>query len=102
MLLRLQPYNTKIIYRSGIEMKITDYLTRTKPTRGEEIELDLSIHTVNISAQKQADLKETTKKELKMLSWLVVWVLWYINLCRLFNAQSIFIQIIISILNNSV
>ena len=28
------------------------------------------------------------------LNWLVVWVLWHINLCRLFNAKSIFIQII--------
>ena len=34
--------------------------------------------------------------------WLVVWVLWHINLCRLFNAKSIFIWIISSILNNSV
>ena len=32
----------------------------------------------------------------------VVWVLWYINLCRLFNAKFIFIQIISSISNNSV
>ena len=33
---------------------------------------------------------------------LVVWVLWRINLCRLFNVKSIFIQIISSISNNSV
>ena len=33
---------------------------------------------------------------------LVVWVLWHINLCRLFNAKSIFIQIISSISNNLV
>ena len=31
-----------------------------------------------------------------------VWVLWHINLCRLFNAKSIFIQINSSISNNSV
>ena len=31
-----------------------------------------------------------------------VWVLWHINLCKLFNAKSIFIQIISSISNNSV
>ena len=29
--------------------------------------------------------------------WLVVWVSWHINICRLFNAKSIFIQIISSI-----
>ena len=32
----------------------------------------------------------------------VVWVLWHINFCRLFNAKSILIQIINSISNNSV
>ena len=30
------------------------------------------------------------------------WVLWHINLCRLFNAKSIFIHINSAILNNSV
>ena len=54
--LRLQPYDAKIIYSQGIDMKIPDYLLRTQPTQVEEIELDLSIHTVNISAQKQTDL----------------------------------------------
>ena len=34
--------------------------------------------------------------------WMVGWVLWRINLCRLFNAKSIFIQIVSSISNNSV
>ena len=33
---------------------------------------------------------------------LFVWVLWHINLCRLFNAKSIFMQIVNSISNNSV
>ena len=33
---------------------------------------------------------------------LVGWVLWHINLCRLFNAKSIFTQIVSSISNNSV
>ena len=36
------------------------------------------------------------------ICWLIVWVLWHINLCSLFNTKSIFIQIIISISNNSV
>ena len=34
--------------------------------------------------------------------WLVGWVLWHINLCWLFNAKSIFMQIVSSISNNSV
>ena len=36
------------------------------------------------------------------IGWLVVWILWHINLCRLFNVKSIFIQIISSISNNSI
>ena len=36
------------------------------------------------------------------MDYLVGWVLWHINLSRLFNAKSIFIQIIYSISNNSV
>ena len=47
---------------------------------------------------------DISKYEWKALNscWLVGWVLWHINLCRLFNAKSIFIQIISSVSNNSV
>ena len=34
--------------------------------------------------------------------WLVVWVLWHINLCRLYNTKSIFMQIVSFVSNNSV
>ena len=40
-----------------------------------------------------------------LVGWLVGWLvgfLWHINLCRLLNAKSIFIQIISSVTNNSV
>ena len=30
-----------------------------------------------------------------IFGWLVVWVLWHINLCRLFNAKSIFMKIVL-------
>ena len=30
-----------------------------------------------------------------VVDWLVVWVLWHINLCRLFNAKFIFMQIVL-------
>ena len=43
-----------------------------------------------------------TDRILMNLVGLVVWVLRHINLCRLFNTESIFIQIISSISNNSV
>ena len=50
-------------------MKIPDNFLRTQPTQGEEIEVDLHIHTVNISAQKQVDLQEATEddEEIKIL-----------------------------------
>ena len=38
----------------------------------------------------------------RFTKWLVSWILWHINFCRLFNAKSIFKQIISSISNNSV
>ena len=38
----------------------------------------------------------------QQLVWLVWWVLWHINLCRLFNAKSIFMKVISFISNNSV
>ena len=30
-----------------------------------------------------------------LLIWLFVWILWHINLCRLFNAKSIFMKIVL-------
>ena len=53
---------------------------------------DIVCESRNISSMKYYNPKE---------SWLVAWVLWNINFCRLFNAKSIFIQIISSISNNS-
>ena len=40
MLLRLQPYDAKITYRPGIEIKIPDYLSRVQPTQGGEFDLN--------------------------------------------------------------
>ena len=33
--------------------------------------------------------------ERKRVGWLIVWGLWHINLCRLFNAKFIFMQIVL-------
>ena len=62
MLLRLQPYDAQILYKPSKEMRIPDYLSRTQPTQGEEIELDLTIHTVDITVQKQTELQEATEE----------------------------------------
>ena len=72
MLLRLKPYDAKITYRPGIEIKIPDYLIQQ--TQSEEIELDLNIHTVNVSAQKFINLQEATEKdeEFKILKQVVI------------------------------
>ena len=40
--------------------------------------------------------------QLVLVGWLVGWFLWHINLCRLFNAKPILLQIISSISNNFV
>ena len=42
------------------------------------------------------------RSQLPKKRWLVVWVLWHINLCWLFNPKSIFKEITSSISNNSV
>ena len=60
---------------------------------------------VSISYDDNHYTTGTSKEKKKIyyyLGWLVGWFLWYTNLCRLFNSKSIFIQIISSILNNSV
>ena len=74
MLLRLQPYDAQILYKPGKEMRIPDYLSRTQPTQGEEIELNLTIHTVDITVQKQIELQEATEEdeELKIRKQVIV------------------------------
>ena len=48
------------------------------------------------------NLSESTTEAKEAAIQRVGWVLWHINLCRLFNAKSIFMQIVSSISNNSV
>ena len=49
----------------------------------------------------QSDVSTATLME-EIDGWLLAWILWHINLCRLFNAKSNFKQIINSISNKSV
>ena len=53
---------------------------------------------------RDENTKEMTRQPVKeeQIEVDVGWVLWHNNFCRLFNAKSIFIQIIGSISNNSV
>ena len=57
---------------------------------------------VNVCLQVSSVHYNKYKLTVSLKSDLVVWVLWHINLCRLFNAKSIFIQINSSISNISV
>jgi len=61
MLLRLQPYDIRIQYRKGSEMLIADFLSRYSPNKGEEIQLEHTIHAIQWSDKKLTQLKTETK-----------------------------------------
>ena len=70
-----------------------------------------SVHCINVSNHVSTNLK--LEKDLRVINfqnnfflfycqkgnksvgWLVGWVLWHINLCRLFNAKSTLMQIVL-------
>ena len=64
----------------------------------------IGIHTpyivTGLNIEKMCHIEECEKRNNKRL--LVCWVLWHINLCRLFNAKSIFMQIVSSISKYSI
>ena len=49
MLLRLQPYDIKIVYRPGRELALADALSRLKPREADSIQLKQTIHNVSWS-----------------------------------------------------
>ncbi|RUS85701.1 hypothetical protein EGW08_006577 [Elysia chlorotica] len=63
MLLRIQPYQCTITYKPGKEMIFADFLSRNKPTSGEHIELESSIHTVSVSEDKLHEIRTETGKD---------------------------------------
>lgn len=70
MLLRIQPYQCTIEYKPGKDMVFADYLSRSEPSSGENIELDKTIHGITMSENRKIELQDETKKdkELKLLS----------------------------------
>ena len=81
-----------------VEVKQNRVNTKDDPRSGPP---KFSTNDKQVSAKEiYEDMVEILAEDLLLL--LVGWVLWHINLCRLFNAKSIFIQIISSISNNSV
>lgn len=66
MLLRIQQYQCHIQYKPGKEMVFADFLSRNKPTTGEEIQLDSTIHYVMISDQRKAELQGETLNDAQL------------------------------------
>ena len=50
----------------------------------------LRVTVCNVPAYITGSFGSLSKRLRKSRGWLVCWVLWYINLCRLFNAKFIF------------
>ena len=88
---------------------------KRKVEQSKEWSSTLPLHLSVVAIEKGASGSPSTKvtnftylqigcweKTRRISWWLFSWVLWHINLCRLFNTKSIFIQIINSISNNSV
>ena len=63
------------------------YMDDIKLFAKNEKELETLIHAVRIYSQDRGMEFDIQKW---LVCWLVAWVLWRINLCRLFNAKSIF------------
>ena len=75
-----------------------DWKNLNNQARSDKLKLD----SKDILQAREANLVNCTKYQSGVGWLLIVWVLWHINHCRLFNAKSIFIEIISSISNKSV
>jgi transposase InsO family protein len=74
MLLRIQHYNLRIIYKPGKEVMLADALSRTPGEESETIDLDIKVDLVQFSTQKQAELRKATREdnELRTLTDIIV------------------------------
>ena len=63
MLLRLQNYDMKIIYRPGREMLVADTLSRYAPMPTPEVALDLAIHHVHITPEKKLAFQQSIQDD---------------------------------------
>lgn len=61
MLLRIQPYEIRLVYKPGKDMAYADYLSRVKPRVGPEIELDKTIHVIQISPGQLQKVRDASK-----------------------------------------
>ena len=63
MMMRLQPYDYEIVYKPGKEMVLADALSRLNPRPGPQIDLDTTIHTIQISNEKITKMQEATNQD---------------------------------------
>ena len=75
---------------------------RKRETKGKEKNREKRKEKKRETRGKEKHRDEKKRGKEKKKSWLVDWVLWYIKLCMVFNAKSIFMQIVSSFSNNSV
>ena len=66
MLLCLQNYDVKIIYRPGREMLVADTLSRYAPMPAPEVALDLAIHLQSRQCRQSAYNPRRTPRHLQM------------------------------------
>ncbi|XP_014681901.1 PREDICTED: uncharacterized protein LOC106821547 [Priapulus caudatus] len=63
MLLRIQPYVVTITWRPGPKVMYADYLSRICPSQGPEIELERTIHLVQITNNQLSKPHEATTSD---------------------------------------
>ena len=68
MLLRIQPYDATITYKPGKELIFADYLSRIRPTQGKEIQLERTIHTIQISPNQLEKVKCATDADSELIT----------------------------------
>jgi hypothetical protein len=74
MLLRIQHYDLRSMYKPGKEVMLVAALSRTPGEESETIDLDIKVDLVQFSTQKQAKLREATQEdnELRTLKDIIV------------------------------
>lgn len=66
MLLRIQPYDANIQYKPGRELVYADYLSRIKPTEGPAIDLEATIHTIQVSNKQLERVRDATTSDAQL------------------------------------
>lgn len=63
MMLRLQPYNFKVVYRPGKEMLLADALSRLNPSEEPTLDFEMTIHAVHYSDEKLEEIRKLTEAD---------------------------------------